>query len=98
MAESGQVVALAGDILRRKALNHILGQASPVDADGQPVDLTPPGYDDEDLEDEIEDQDADDVEAEAAAAKASANIAAGSDDEVASTDTSTAEDEVSADE
>jgi len=44
LAQSGQVVALAGDILRRKALNHILEQASPVDADGEPVDLTPPGF------------------------------------------------------
>jgi trigger factor len=91
LAESGQVVALAGDILRRKALNHILEQASPVDADGRPVDLTPPGHDDEDLDVEIEDEGADDVVAEAAAAKESASAAAGSD-------TSTAEDEVSADE
>ncbi len=43
LAESGQVVALAGDILRRKALSHILAEASPVDAAGEPVDLTPPG-------------------------------------------------------
>ncbi|NND03004.1 MAG: trigger factor [Acidimicrobiia bacterium] len=47
LAQSGQVVALAGDILRRKALNHILEQASPVNADGEPVDLTPPGYEEE---------------------------------------------------
>ncbi|MDH3308603.1 MAG: trigger factor, partial [Acidimicrobiia bacterium] len=47
LAQSGQVVALAGDILRRKALNHILEQASPVDVDGEPVDLTPPGFEDD---------------------------------------------------
>jgi len=51
LEESGQLVALAGDILRRKALNHILEQASPVDQDGEPVDLTPPGLEDEDATD-----------------------------------------------
>jgi trigger factor len=50
LVESGQVVALAGDILRRKALNHILEQASPVDAQGEPVDLDPPGLDDDEDE------------------------------------------------
>jgi len=98
LAQSGQVVALAGDILRRKALNHILDQASPVDADGQPVDLTPPGYEEDDLDDEIEDRDADDTDAEVATAKESASAAASSDDAAGGTDTSTAEDEVSADE
>ncbi len=63
LAQSGQVVALAGDILRRKALNHILEQASPVNADGEPVDLTPPGYEDEE-EATADDSDVDGDEAE----------------------------------
>lgn len=57
LVDSGQVVALAGDILRQKALNHILEQASPVDAQGEPVDLSPPGLDeeaDEPTEDEVD--------------------------------------------
>lgn len=72
LAESGQVVALAGDILRRKALNHILEQASPVDANGEPVDLTPPGYEAE----EVEAQDADEAMAEEPVGAAASSEAA----------------------
>ncbi len=84
LAQSGQVVALAGDILRRKALNHILEQASPVDADGEPVDLTPPGF-------EAEEDEAADEETDGAAASSEQVI----DDQ---SETSTAEDEDLADE
>ena len=42
LVESGQGHALAGDILRRKALERLLDAATPVDGDGNPVDLRPP--------------------------------------------------------
>ena len=83
LVESGQVVALAGDILRQKALNHILEQASPVDGEGEPVDLTPPGLDDDEeepTEDELD------------------GAAASSEPSVDDAETSTAENDVSADE
>ena len=83
LVESGQVVALAGDILRQKALNHILEQASPVDAQGEPVDLDPPGLDDD--EDEPTEEELD-------------GATAGSELSVDDAETSTAENEVSADE
>lgn len=54
LAESGQVQALAGDILRRKALDLVLAGATAVDEDGNPVDLTPPVLD---LEEEADDDD-----------------------------------------
>ncbi|MEA1902173.1 MAG: trigger factor [Actinomycetota bacterium] len=38
--ESGQELALASDILRNRALDAILANASPVDEDGNPVDLS----------------------------------------------------------
>jgi trigger factor len=38
--ESGQELALAGDILRNRALDAILSNANPVDEDGYPVDLS----------------------------------------------------------
>jgi len=38
--ESGQELALASDILRNRALDAILTNASPVDEDGNPVDLS----------------------------------------------------------
>lgn len=38
--ESGQELALAGDILRNRALDTILSNANPVDEDGNPVDLS----------------------------------------------------------
>lgn len=38
--EAGQELALAGDILRNRALDAILSHASPVDEDGNPLDLT----------------------------------------------------------
>ncbi len=39
--ESGQELALAGDILRNRALDAILAAATPVDEEGNPVDLQP---------------------------------------------------------
>ncbi|HEX9854033.1 MAG TPA: trigger factor [Acidimicrobiia bacterium] len=42
LAASGQVDLLAGDILRRKALEHIVEAATPVDGNGDPVDLETP--------------------------------------------------------
>lgn len=38
--ESGQELALASDILRNRAMDAILSNASPVDEDGDPVDLS----------------------------------------------------------
>ena len=38
--QAGQELALAGDILRNRALDVILANASPVDEDGNPLDLT----------------------------------------------------------
>lgn len=38
--ESGQELALASDILRNRALDAILSNATPVDEDGNPVDLS----------------------------------------------------------
>lgn len=43
--QAGQELALAGDILRNRALDVILSNASPVDEDGNPVDLTIQGQD-----------------------------------------------------
>jgi len=53
LAANGQDSALAGDILRRKALDRILESSTPVDADGNPVDLSLPA-DEEDGESEEE--------------------------------------------
>ncbi len=47
LEESGQGEVLTGDILRRKALDRLLEDASPVDADGNPVDLDIHSEDDE---------------------------------------------------
>jgi trigger factor len=88
LVESGQVVALAGDILRRKALNHILEQAVPVDAQGEPVDLTPPGLDDDEDESPEDESPEDDLDSAAASSELPADEAG----------TSTAENELSADE
>jgi len=38
--ESGQELALAGDILRNRALDAILSNTNPVDEGGNPVDLS----------------------------------------------------------
>jgi hypothetical protein len=40
-SQSGQELALAGDILRNRALEAILSEASAVDEEGNPVDLKP---------------------------------------------------------
>jgi trigger factor len=53
---SGQGTALSGDILRRKALDRVLEEATPVDAAGNPVDL--------DIVDEDEDHPMDDQDTE----------------------------------
>jgi FKBP-type peptidyl-prolyl cis-trans isomerase (trigger factor) len=42
LAASGQDKALAGDILRRKALDLLAERATPVDGEGNPVDLVIP--------------------------------------------------------
>ena len=41
LAETGQDRALAGDILRRRALERVLEASVALDPDGNPVDLTP---------------------------------------------------------
>jgi trigger factor len=47
---SGQDAVLTGDILRRKALDRLLAAATPVDGDGNVVDLTPPQRDQDESE------------------------------------------------
>ncbi len=42
LATSGQDQVLTGDILRRKALDRLLAAATPIDADGNAIDLSPP--------------------------------------------------------
>jgi trigger factor len=54
LQSSGQDQALAGDILRRKALDLLISRARPVDADGNEVDLTPPTLEDEEESSEEE--------------------------------------------
>ncbi|MEA2058475.1 MAG: hypothetical protein U9O63_07125, partial [Actinomycetota bacterium] len=59
-AASGQEVALRSDILRRKAIERLVDATNPVDADGNPVDLTPIEIDDvEDNNDENEEENED---------------------------------------
>ena len=63
---SGQIESLVGDILRERAITGLIDSARPVDADGNPVDLTPvviePREQDEQDEEELEDDPADEVE------------------------------------
>ena len=72
---SGQVESLTGDILRERALASLVESATPVDADGNPVDLTPVVIEDEDTEDEA------DVEAEAEESEAAPDDADDDDSE-----------------
>ena len=55
LARSGQVVALAGDILRQKAFDHLVANVTAVDADGEPLDLEGPARDDEPAPEQTED-------------------------------------------
>ncbi len=57
---SGQIESLVGDILRERAITGLVESAKPVDADGNPVDLTPVVI--EPREQEMEDEPADEVE------------------------------------
>jgi trigger factor len=57
---SGQIESLAGDILRERALAGLVESAKPVDAVGDPVDLTPVVI--ESSEEESEDDPTDEVE------------------------------------
>jgi trigger factor len=61
---SGQEVALRSDILRRKAIERLVDTASPVDSDGNPVDLTP--IEIEETEQDESEQDEPDDEGETA--------------------------------
>lgn len=70
---SGQIESLTGDILRERALASLVEAATPVDAGGNPVDLTPVVIEDEDTEDDA------DAEAEAVDSEAASEDAA--DDE-----------------
>jgi trigger factor len=54
LSEGGQGAALSGDILRGKAMDRLLEAVTPVDADGNTVDLTPPVADPGDEEPESE--------------------------------------------
>lgn len=63
--ESGQELALASDILRNKAMDAILSNATPVDEDGKPVELSVQARE---VEAELVDEDA--VEAEIVTAEA----------------------------
>jgi trigger factor len=58
LTTTGQKESLTGDILRRKAIDRLVEAAEPIDADGDPVDLTPI-----EVEDTEEDPEADDGEA-----------------------------------
>lgn len=61
LASSGQEQALAGDILRRKAVDLLMERARAVDADGNEVDLLPPRLDEGgDAPDEESEQPTDD--------------------------------------
>ena len=62
---SGQIDSLTGDILRERALASLVDAANPVDADGNPVDLTPVVIEEETAD---EDTDADDADGDAEAA------------------------------
>ncbi|GMR01854.1 MAG: trigger factor [Acidimicrobiia bacterium] len=57
---SGQIESLTGDILRERALASLVDSAKPVDADGNPVDLTPVVI--EASEQESEEEPADEVD------------------------------------
>ncbi|MCL1599326.1 MAG: trigger factor, partial [Actinomycetia bacterium] len=59
-AASGQIESLVGDILRERAITGLVESAKPVDADGNPVDLTPVVI--EQREEETEDDSTDEVE------------------------------------
>ena len=72
---SGQIDSLTGDILRERALASLVDAANPVDADGNPVDLTPVV-----IEEETADEDADADEADGDAEAASED-AAGDEEE-----------------
>ncbi len=47
LERTGQVIGLAGDILRQKAFDHLVASVTAIGADGSPVDLDGPGADDE---------------------------------------------------
>ncbi len=61
---SGQEQALAGDILRRKALDFLISRARAVGADGNEVDLSPPIVENKDAEPSGEEPEALDQESE----------------------------------
>jgi len=54
LAEGGREQVLTGDILRSKAIEHVLAEASAIDAEGNPVDLSPPQPEADDEEEEIQ--------------------------------------------
>lgn len=60
---SGQVESLTGDILRERALNSLVDAATPVDADGNPVDLTPVVIEEEEVKEAAAETAEDDSEA-----------------------------------
>ncbi|MGI9665544.1 MAG: trigger factor [Acidimicrobiia bacterium] len=60
---SGQIESLTSDILRDRALNSLVEAATPVDADGNPVDLTPVVVDEEEVEETAAEAVEDDSEA-----------------------------------
>ena len=62
LSEGGQDQALTSDILRRKALARIVEAATPVDVNGNPVDLTPVLVDEETVDEEAADKQAVDEE------------------------------------
>ncbi len=56
MAESGQDQVLAGDILRRRALDLIMEAATAVDAEGEQIDLRAPVSEDPDPDEDSQDE------------------------------------------
>jgi len=50
LVSSGRVQALVGDMLRQKALDHMVERSEPVDGAGQPLDLFPDAAEAEEVE------------------------------------------------
>ena len=55
-AEGGREQVLTGDILRSKAIEHVLAEATAIDAEGNPVDLSPPQPEADDEEEESQEE------------------------------------------
>jgi trigger factor len=82
---SGQIESLTSDILRERALSSLVDSAKPVDADGNPVDLTPVVIDepDEDTDEGVEeDESVDSPDASPDTSEASEDAAEESENQI----------------